>query len=433
MMSDSSGFQKSIDIFCNNFITIFHSPIKVICKKSVDGILSASLFSNLLIKQNVNFSISFVKDFDDSIVKELNLDTSKNILFLGFSTEKISLLDKKKVFFISDSRIYISDNILNKELNIPLPISSYFLHKQITDSLDLSYIPLISGSDSLLLEDIEKDALNSKIISKVDGFNLFGSNTRQFHKVLEYSLNPFILSISGSEENSINILSELDISIKDNGFGFMLDLDEDDILKLVSTLNLDIVNIKKNNILLLDFEDSNSPLRDINEFRDFLKACVFFDKPSLGVSLCLKSKSSRIKALELLKDFKLEVIKALNLYYTSFDDKNIIEKDNVVIINYSDLIKINVLEEVASLICKFTPKLYSKRIVLLSQTALGSIKCCIPLSSIDQSTNDLISKLNVNIEKVNDVISFFTDIEESRLIELLLSDLESIKMENVSS
>ena len=432
-MSDSSGFQKSIDIFCNNFITIFHSPIKVICKKSVDGILSASLFSNLLIKQNVNFSISFVKDFDDSIVKELNLDTSKNILFLGFSTEKISLLDKKKVFFISDSRIYISDNILNKELNIPLPISSYFLHKQITDSLDLSYIPLISGSDSLLLDDIEKDALNSKIVSKVDGFNLFGSNTRQFHKVLEYSLNPFILSISGSEENSINILSELDISIKDNGFGFMLDLDEDDILKLVSTLNLDIVNIKKNNILLLDFEDSNSPLRDINEFRDFLKACVHFDKPSLGVSLCLKSKSSRMKALELLKDFKLEVIKALNLYYTSFDDKNLIERDNVIIINYSDLIKVNVLDEVASLICKFTPKLYSKRIILLSQTALGSIKCSIPLSSIDQSTNDLISKLNVNTEKTKDVISFFTDVEESKLIEILLSDLESIKMENVSS
>jgi len=433
MMSDSSGFQKSIDIFCNNFITIFHSPIKVVCKKSVDGILSAALFSNLLIKQNVNFSISFVKNFDDSIVKELNLDTSTNILFLGFFNEKISLLDKKKVFFISDSRIYISDNILNKELNIPLPISSYFLHKQITGSLDLSYIPLISGSDSLLLEDIEKDALNSKIISKVDGFNLFGSNTRQFHKVLEYSLNPFILSISGSEENSINILRELDIAIKDNGFGFMIDLDEDDILKLVSTLNLDIVNIKKNKILLLDFEDSNSPLRDINEFRDFLKACVHFDKPSLGVSLCLKSKSSRMKALELLKDFKLEVIKALNLYYTSFDDKNLIERDNVIIINYSDLIKVNVLDEVASLICKFTPKLYSKRIILLSQTALGSIKCSIPLSSIDQSTNDLISKLNVNTEKTKDVISFFTDVEESKLIEILLSDLESIKMENVSS
>ena len=433
MMFDSSDFQKSIDIFCNNFITIFHSPIKVLCKKSVEGILSASLFSNIFIKQNVNFSISFAKDFDDSIVKELNLDTCKNILFIGFSNEKISLLENKKVFFISDSRIFISDNILNRELNIPLPIASYFLHKQITGSSSLSYIPLISGSDNLLLNDIEKDAIDSKIVSKADGFNLFGSNTRQFHKVLEYSINPFILSISGSEESSVNILRELDIANKDSGFGPMIDIEEEDMLKLVSTLALDIHDIKKNKILLLNFEDLNSPFRDINEFREFLRACVVFDKPSLGVSLCLQSKSSRIKALELLKDFKLEVIKALNLYYSSFDDKNIIEKDNVIIINYSDIVKINVLEEVTSLICKFTPKLYSKRIVVISQTALGSIKCCIPFSSVDHSVNDLVSKLGVNIENTKDVMSFFVNIEESKLIELLLENLESIKMENVSS
>ena len=87
------------------------------------------------------------------------------------------------------------------------------MHKQITGSSSLSYIPLISGSDNLLLNDIEKDAIDSKIVSKADGFNLFGSNTRQFHKVLEYSINPFILSISGSEESSVNILRELDIAM----------------------------------------------------------------------------------------------------------------------------------------------------------------------------------------------------------------------------
>ena len=425
-----SDFQKNIDTFCNNLITTFHSPIKVISKKSVDGILSSAVFSNIFIKHNVNFSISFVKDFDESIVREINLDSSKNILFLGFSNEKISLLDNKKVFFLSDSRIYVSDNILNKEINIPIPISSYFLHKQITGSNEMAFIPLISCYNNPLIADIEKDALSSKLISKSDGFKIFGSNTRQFHKVLEYSINPFILGISGSEENSINLLRELDIAIKDNGFCSMIDIDEEDIIKLVSTLGLDI-NFKKDKILLLDFEDFNSPLKDINEFKDFIQACVYLDKPSLAVSICLNSKSSHHKALELLKDFKLEVIKALNLYYTSFDSNNIIEKDNLVIINYSDIIKNGVIEEVTSLICKFTPKLSSKRIVLLSQNALGHIKCCIPLSSVDNSVNKLLSKLNVVPEKIKDVMSFSVNIEESKLINILVESLESIKMENV--
>ena len=108
------------------------------------------------------------------------------------------------------------------------------MHKQITGSSSLSYIPLISGSDNLLLNDIEKDAIDSKIVSKADGFNLFGSNTRQFHKVLEYSINPFILSISGSERvlliSSVNL-----ILLWDSGFGSMIDIEEEDMLKLVST------------------------------------------------------------------------------------------------------------------------------------------------------------------------------------------------------
>ena len=432
-MNKSGDFQKDIDILSNELVSIINFPIRIVAEKSISGIVAASIFTKMFSDKNVNFSLSFADMLDDSLVKEINLDSCKTIILLGLNGDKISSIEGKKLFLISSRKLFVSDT-LNKASNLEFSIASYFISKQAGYSRDCSPIVLIPFCDEMnneLLREILKEALESKKLTKAEGFNIFGSNTRQFHKVLEFSTNPFILGISGSEENAISLIKELNIGSRDNGFVALMDLEEDDVNKIISTLALSHENVKKQEIFLLS---SDGPLADLREFKEFLKACVVFNKPSFGVAKCLGSKNFKNRALELLKEYKLEIINALNWYYTKSDENNILEKENLVVINYTDKLKHEVLEDVVSLISKFTPKFSEKRLVAMCHASGGRIKCCMPESCVDSVASKFFLDFNIKCFKSNHVLYFFIDsYEDTKLIELFVENLEKVRVEQIVS
>src|SRR3989344_4376202 len=163
MMNESGNFQKDIDIIANNILTVIHSPIKILVEKNVEGIVSASILLKALLKKNVNFSLSFAKFLDDSIVKEVNLDPCKIVFLVGFNDDKLKLIEKK-VFILSSSIVSLSE-VISIKIDLPLPVISYLLAKQLDSSVEVSHLALLCN-DNEILHDITKAALESKLISK---------------------------------------------------------------------------------------------------------------------------------------------------------------------------------------------------------------------------------------------------------------------------
>src|SRR3989344_4122421 len=104
-MNKSGDFQKDIDILSNELVSIINFPIRIVAEKSSCGIVAASIFTKMFSDKNVNFSLSFADMLDDSLVKEINLDSCKTIILLGLNGDKISSIEGKKLFLISSRKL----------------------------------------------------------------------------------------------------------------------------------------------------------------------------------------------------------------------------------------------------------------------------------------------------------------------------------------
>ncbi len=426
-------FQKSIDIFANSLNSILILPVKIAAELSVDGIISASILAKALTQKNCNFSLSFYCDFNDKIIRELSLNPCDNIMIIGSNIKNIISIEHKNLFSISNNKLFIS-NTLNADVTLSAVFSSYLVAKQLHNPIsELSYLTLIPFYDknNELLSDILKESLESKKISKSKGFNIFGSNTRQFHKVLEYSIDPFLLGVSGYEENAINIIKEIGIGFKDDGFCSMIDLEEEDMNRFINILGINH-NIKKEDIILFNSEEANSPLRDFREFKDFLQACVTLNRPSDAVAKCLGCKQIKNSALEILREYKLNIINALNLFFTESSSFTI-TKDNITLVNYGNKIDERILETVSSIIFKHNSALLSNRIIITCSTNHGKLKCCIPETCLDSDFEKLLTNLNIKHKIIDNIVSYYVDMPESDFLQYILDNLAKTKTEKIIS
>ena len=79
------------------------------------------------------------------------------------------------------------------------------------------------------------------------GLKMFGSQTRQLHKLLEYSNDVFIPGITGNEAEAINFLEQIGINYR-NGSEIvrLCDLSEEDLKKLIDNIILKRVGSEEN-------------------------------------------------------------------------------------------------------------------------------------------------------------------------------------------
>src|SRR3989344_7106635 len=265
------------------FILNSSSPLIFYSKSSIEGIISSSILIKTLQRLNRNFTLSFFEELNGEKIKELRLYHSKNLIIIDpqeFEIRELEDIKEKEFFIIKKSKYSVSEKI-------------YTLAKELDNkNTDLAYLTMISpinAENSYLLMEAEE----SGKIKQIKGFKILGSNTRPIHKTIEVSIDPFIIGFSGSEENTLNLLMDLDIKIKTNDFWFSLqDLTEQQINKLTNALSLNVYSNAETmgKILLINDEERNSPLKDIQEFRLFLEAAISYKKPSIAIAKCLLSK-----------------------------------------------------------------------------------------------------------------------------------------------
>ena len=245
--------------------------VRVISHLDADGIASCSILIRMLNRDNRKYSISIVQQLKEETLQELGKEPYKHYIFSDLGSGQLNAIEK----FLKGRNVLILDHHkpeTEKESKDILQINpclhgiegsreisgagvAYWFAKTLDMEMEkAAHIAIIGAIGDVqeqngflhMNDEILKTAVKHRKIKVERGLRMFGLQGRPLHKVLEYSTDPYIPGVSGSESGSIQFLQQLGIDPKrGSGWKRMIDLSEDEKKKLVSGIVMKRLNEEK--------------------------------------------------------------------------------------------------------------------------------------------------------------------------------------------
>ncbi len=422
-MDGYEEFNKRLEYAVKVFNSIPKSEtIRLISHLDADGLSAAAIMVKALERENRKHLLSVVHVADEETLKAFVKEDYKNYIFTDLGSGQISLLKKhmkgKRVIVLDHHEMRNFDGIeddgsvlfLNPHIhgiNGSLEISgsgvaflfAYTLDKK---NEDMSHIAMI-GAFGDMQENNGFMRMNTEIldlakslnkVSVKKGLKFFGMQTRPLHKVLEYSTDPFIPGVSGSESGAIQFLYEVGINPRNGNGGWrkIIHLRDDELKKLTASIILKRMGEEKpedviGNIYLMNEEKAESPLKDLREFATLLNACGRMGNASLGVGACMGDEEMKRKAVSSLAGYKKEIVNCMKWYA---DDKNkgkVINGDGFIIIDAGHDIMATMIGTFASMLSKSNGIKENTIIVGMARQNEDKTKVSMRMASRTKDTN----------------------------------------------
>lgn len=378
-------FNAEIKDAANAFLSIDKKDtIRIISHLDCDGICAASILIKALSNDDRKYSISIVHQLNDEVLDELASEEYTTYMFTDLGSGKLNsisrLLSGRKVFILdhheieesSDDKGIVHVNPHKFGIDGSHDISGsgvvYLFAKALSEkNKEMAHIAIIGAIGDIqedngfsgINKSILQDAIDCNKISVNHGLRFFGSQTRPLHKLLEYSTDPYIPGVSGSESAAIQFLSSLGINPKtSNGWVKMVNLSDDELKKLAA--GIIIKRAEESNpedifgdIYLLNDEEQESPLKDAREFSTLLNSCGRMNKASIGIGTCLGRPDAKRKAIKHLSEYKKEIVGSLRWFDENKDNPDkVVAGDGYIIINAGEEIRHTIIGTLASILSK---------------------------------------------------------------------------------
>jgi RecJ-like exonuclease len=322
--------------------------VKIFFHYDADGITSASIFSKMLIRENVNFQLRALKQLTKNFINSIIVDKNDFIVFLDFGSGQLDnlkkILDITQVLIIdhhqpskySHVNLFHLNPLLFKDEEVPSAMITYlfakFFDKKNLDLIDLAVIGALADAheDELKLKEISskifKEAEMLGKISVTKDLKFYG-RSKPIHQSLAFSFDPFIPGVSGSESQAVQFLSEIGIPIMyDNEIRRLKDLTKEEKQKLATAIISERIRYSKRaedifgNVYTLIGKPEE--IQDVREFGTLINACGRTGNAGLAIRLCLNDYLSLSRCLDILIDYRKMVGEALGL----LREKEIISK-----------------------------------------------------------------------------------------------------------
>ena len=426
------SFKKALEKAANLVKQKSKEVFRVVSHIDCDGICSSAIMISALKREGISFSISNIKQLTQENLNELSREEYNNIIFTDLGSgqiENISKTLKDKTIIILDhhqfeTKLAIPDNILhinplmfNYDFNDSSGSSvAYLFARQLNEkNKNLAHIAIIGSIGDVqenkgftgINNEILHEAIENNLIELKVGLRMFGIQTKPIHKVLQYSLDPYIPGITGNELACLELLEKLQIPAKEDGeWRKIANLTEDETKKLVTEIILRRLGSEitpddvLGNIYLLKDEENESLTKDAKEFSTLLNACGRLNKASLGIGTLLKNQDLRTKAINLVNDYKKEIINALNWFNKNRKSNSVIEDKGYVIINTEDNIRETIVGTLASMLSKSNLYAEGTIILALAHTLEGETKASLRISGFRKSEVNLKEIMSKITEKI---------------------------------
>ncbi len=396
-------------------------PVRIIGNLDTDGITSASIICKALARKGINYSVSIVKQVNDELIEALANEDYDIIIFTDMASayiKKISEDIHRDVFILDHHFPEATERKMGKvrQINphmfgvdgtkeISAAGVAYYFAKSIDErNSDLSYLALVGAIGDMqenmgfvgLNKDILEDAKDEDLVEVKETLRLFGMQTKPMHKVLEYSTNPYIPGVTGNEKAAIKLIEEAGIELYDEARNYrrLVNLSKQELEKLVTAIDMRKAegtgaDVMVGPVFLLKGEDDDSLKKDLREFSTLLNSCGRMGWPSLGVGVCMSDQIATKKAFEILRDYRKEIIDAMNWFYDHRRTEKVLEKKGYVIILAESNIRDTIIGTLASSLAK--SNVYSDGTIIMATayTLDGFIKVSLRVSGDPESEIDL--------------------------------------------
>jgi RecJ-like exonuclease len=174
-----------------------------------------------------------------------------------------------------------------------------------------------------LNRDVMEDGRAAGVLDWMVDIRFFGRETRPVHKMLQYSSDPAIPGMTGSEDGALAFLVSLGIPLRDGEQWRSWSMLEQDERKTVASalvrralsegLGQRTVRRMLGEVYVLTAEARGTELRDAKEFATLLNSCGRHDRAALGLAVCRGDRSEGLaKAQSLLQGHRRSLVEAIH-------------------------------------------------------------------------------------------------------------------------
>ena len=357
--------------------------IQVISHFDTDGITSATIMLKALKKRDQKFSLKIVKSLTKEIIENLNKE--KITLFLDLASGSLDHIKEaglKKVYIIDhheiDQEIPLNVEIINPELWEKQKISgaglTYLFCKEIDESnKESAKLGILGMIGDQLEKDIDK--LNNGIledgeIRRKRGLLIYPS-TRPLNRTLEFSSNPFIPGVTGNIEGVLELLREAGLSPENGKYKSLIDLNEQEMARLVTAIILR--NPEKSDKEMLGdlfLIKMFGKLEDARELSAKINACSRDGRSDVAIQLCMESMEGKKRAESIHVKYKQQLIAGLRIA----QEIEQIKGKGFALINAKDQIKDTMIGTIMSILANSPIHEPGTILIGMSHNSEGQIK-----------------------------------------------------------
>ena len=403
----SKSLESEIEKISSKFLeSILDKDIFIISHFDTDGITSATILIQTLRKLDKRFSLKIVTRLEEETI--LDLPRDKVIVFLDLASGSLNYLSKmnfENVFIIDHHQIFqeIPEklNIINPQLNGKEEISSssltYLFCKYLSeDTKELAKLAVLGMIGDCMEKSIDK--LNNLIINDGEvkrkrGLLIYPS-TRPLNRTLEYCSDPYIPGITGNPQGVTELLREVGLSPLNGKYKSLIELNDNEMSKLVTSIVLKNPKVKNREIIgdifLIKFFNK---LEDARELSAIINACSRLGESETAVQFCMELTKAKKRAELMHTKYKQFIISGVK--FVSESEK--IEGNGFVIINAKDKIKDTIIGTIASILSNSS--IYEEGTVITTM-AYYEDKIKVSSRSVGKSGRNLREILSSVIEKI---------------------------------
>ncbi len=401
------NLESNIETVADKFIeAISNKDILIISHFDTDGITSATILIQTLKKMDKRFSLKIVKRLEEETI--INLPKDKIIIFLDLasgSLDHISNSKLKDVFIIDHHEIFqqIPEgiNIINPHLNGKEELSAsslvYLFCKKINEEnkelAKFAILGMIGDSMEKSIDKLNNFILNDGEVKRKRGLLIYPS-TRPLNRALEYCSEPYIPGITGNAAGVTELLRDVGLSPPNGKYKSLIELDEEEMSKLVTAIILKNPKVRNRGIIgdIFLIKLFNK-LEDARELSAMINACSRLGEPEIAVQFCLESMKAKKKAELLHTRYKQFIISGLK--FAAESEK--IEGNGFVIINAKEKIKDTMTGTIASILSNSS--IYEEGTIITTM-AYYNDKIKVSSRNVGKNGRNIREILSLVIEKI---------------------------------
>lgn len=293
-----------------------HKFVRVVSHNDADGLTSAGIMAQALMRAGIPFQISIAGKLDEAVIEDVNRSISQRDLvifcdmgsghsqLIGKVAADVVILDHHQPVGQSPAKVVVNAHLVGIDgaTDISASGTCYLVARELgAGNIDLAGLAIAGAvGDRQLFRTanafILEEALKAGVVSIRKGLKVGDGNLAD---VLAYSTEPF-LDVTGYPEKAAEFINKLGLT------GKIENLSEDDISKLASAVALKLVKQASpeaieaviGEVFLLNRE----LVHNVYDFISILNTCGKQKIYGLSLALCLKDSTILDEAISLTKE-----------------------------------------------------------------------------------------------------------------------------------